>query len=154
MYPFYVNIYVHTPSWYPTKQTISSIVLIYFVHICAALRVAFIALFRTKYRNYNNPTSYYQNDMHIIHQREIIKEYSFFSRLYSVIGSLVLGLPIFFTVFRSIPIIASSLIITQVFVYASVRMTRASMISIGLAQGILDTYSAVGKEINDLSGQM
>jgi hypothetical protein len=94
----------------------------------------------------NNPNVYYQK------QQEVNK--SFMKRLRNLTIPMVILLPVICTIVRALPIFVSSLIVTQVFIQAHVRITRASIISIGLAQGILDSYSSIGKEILSLSNEV
>ena len=85
------------------------------------------------------------------HQPLFDAQQSFIKRLRNLTITMVLTMPLLFTIVRAIPILVSSLIVTHLFYQAQVRITRASMISIGLAQGILDSYSSIGKDITLLS---
>ena len=63
-----------------------------------------------------------------------------------VFSSLVI-LPLTFSVIRAMMNIASSYIILNIFTLAKLRVTKASMISMGFAQGLLNSHDALGKNI-------
>ena len=128
-------------------MSISSVAVIYFAHLLASLRAAFIALFgKSENSNNNNnniPPPSYRRDYEDNNNNK-----SFIQRLRNLVISMIFILPIIFTIIRAPAVLVSSLIVTELFLQAQVRITRASIISIGLAQGILDSYQSIGKEIS------
>lgn len=56
-------------------------------------------------------------------------------------------LPLTFSLIRAMMNIASSYIILNIFTLAKLRVTKASMISMGFAQGLLNSHDALGKNI-------
>ena len=58
--------------------------------------------------------------------------------------------PLLFTLVKSLSIIFTSFCIISIYTTARLRITRASMISMGMALGLLTTYDGLGKEFFSL----